>query len=59
MKTASGTLVTLLATSNQFYMTETYTFTLADGSTLVYTNGDPIPNVSVSSTEPQAPIITH
>lgn len=57
MKSATSTLITMLATSKQFVMTETYTFTLADGTTIVYTAGD-LPNgFKVSNNEPQAPIL--
>lgn len=56
MKTATATLITMLATSKEFVMVETYVFTLSDGTTLTYTSAD----VSVwkSTAEPQAPVLT-
>lgn len=41
MKTASAGLIELLASAQEFVMVDTYTFTLADGTTLVLTSGDP------------------
>lgn len=58
MKAASADLIAMLATSKTFYMVETYTFTLADGTVLVFTSGDVVPSSTVSGSEPQAPIIT-
>lgn len=51
MKPASGTLLTLLASKNEYVMIETYTFTLVDGTVIVYTLGDPITDSSVSANE--------
>lgn len=58
MKAASADLIALLAGSNQYAMKETYTFTLIDGTTLVYTLGDPDNGTRDDPDEPQAPIIT-
>lgn len=57
MKTASAPLIALLATTRQFYMTETYTFTLADGSVLTWTLGEGPDGYAVRPSEPQAPIL--
>jgi len=40
MKTASNEVITLLNSSNQFYMAEIYTFTLSNNSVLRYTSLD-------------------
>ena len=40
MKTASNNLISLLQTSNQFYMAELYTITLANNTALRYTTLD-------------------
>lgn len=40
MKTVSGTLATLLATSNEFVMADLYTFTLVDGTIQRYADFD-------------------
>jgi len=58
MKSASAALIALLAASKEYAMTETYTFTLIDGSTLVYTVGDPDNGTQADPSEIQAPIIT-
>ncbi len=59
MKTASGTLITMLATSKQFVMTETFTFTLVDGTVLTFVSGDLPNNVAIDpDDEEQAPVIT-
>lgn len=60
MKSASADLINLLANSKQFVMTEVYTFTLADGTVLVYASGaDVAPNAAaVAPGEPQAPVIS-
>lgn len=59
MKSANATLITFLATSKQAVMTETYEFTLLDGTVLTFTTGDPLGNfVPANANEPQAPIIT-
>lgn len=57
MKTAAAQLIVMLATSKQFYMTETYTFTLSDGSVLIYHNGETTTGYRTTGNEPQAPII--
>lgn len=58
MKSASGDLITLLATSSQFVMVDTYTFTLADGTVLTWTSGDSTNGFEVSSNELQANLET-
>lgn len=58
MKTASGTLITMLATSKEFVMRETFEYTLVDGTVLTFSSGD-LPNgFEVDPAEEQAPIIT-
>lgn len=57
MKAASASLITLLATARQFYMTETYVFTLADGTVLTWQVGESADWYVVSTDEPQAPVI--
>lgn len=41
MKTASAGLIELLSTAQEFIMVDTYTFTLIDGTVLVFVSGDP------------------
>lgn len=41
MKTASSPLINLLESENEYAMVDTFTFTLADGTVIVYTSGDP------------------
>lgn len=52
MKAASSDLISLLANFNQFVMTETYTFTMADGSQIVYQQGDTPNQVNLPTPDP-------
>jgi hypothetical protein len=48
MKAASDALITLLATSRQIVMVDSYTFTLQGGSTLRYRGGERPPRAGAS-----------
>lgn len=60
MKTASADLVDLLANANAFVMWETYTITLVDGSTIIWTSGDVAGSAGNSSlaAEPTANLVS-
>lgn len=59
MKSASAALVALLAGQRRYAMWETYTFTLADGTRLVYTTEAPAsPSLLPASNEPTANVVS-
>lgn len=49
MKTASAGLIELLASRNEYTMVDTYTFTLVDGTVMVFTSGDPPSSYALGS----------
>ncbi len=57
MKTASAGLIALLGNSNVYFMRETYTFTLVDGTVLTYTTGEATGTSAVSANEPVAQLL--
>lgn len=52
MKAASGNLIALLADTDQYVITETYAFTLADGTPLTYQQGDTPNQVNMPTPDP-------